>query len=109
MSVASWHDLPLSDTVNLVLAQSSADVAGLPVSVLPIPGQCELLDNHHETARIFVAQQGYGKRWAKRGLRTFSMHTAPRMIELYEKGLAFEREIWEGEQGRCVCITFPDE
>ena len=109
MSAKSWHELPLSNTANQVLAESSAEVAGLPVSVLPIPGQCELLDNHHETARIFVAQQGYGKRWAKRGLRTFSMHTAPRMIEVYEKGLAFEREVWEGEQGRCTCITFADE
>src|SRR5690606_831859 len=42
-------------------------------------------------------------------LRTLSMHTAPRMIEIYEKDLVFEREVWDGELGRCIRIAFPDE
>ncbi|HEY6356494.1 MAG TPA: helix-turn-helix transcriptional regulator, partial [Burkholderiaceae bacterium] len=36
------------------------------------------------------------------------MRTAPRMIELYERGLAFDREVWRGAPGRCVVIDFDD-
>ncbi len=109
MSGVTWHELPLSDTVNDVLLQCDTVDGGLPVTVLPIPGECEVVDNYHETARIFVAQHGHGKRWSKRGLRTRSLYTAPRMIEMYEAHITFEREVWEGTQGRCVCVTFPDE
>jgi len=29
------------------------------------------------------------------------------MIEIYEQGLSFDHERWEGEIGRCVLIEFP--
>ena len=30
------------------------------------------------------------------------------MIEIYEQGLSFDREVWQGDAGRCVAIDFVD-
>jgi hypothetical protein len=31
------------------------------------------------------------------------------MIEIYEQGLTFDREVWEGAPGRCVVVDFRDD
>ena len=108
MPFSSLHDLPTSNVPREVLAHCPASVAGLSISVMPIPGHAELRDDVHPNPRIFVAQQGFGRRWYTRGGFTRSLRTAPRMVEIYEQGLAFEREVWEGAAGRCVAIEFVD-
>jgi hypothetical protein len=105
---SSLHDLPTSNVPREVLAHCPASVAGLPISVMPIPSHAELRDDVHANPRIFVAQQGFGRRWYSRGGWTRSLRTAPRMIEIYEQGLAFDREVWDGEGGRCVAIDLVD-
>jgi AraC family transcriptional regulator len=105
---SSLHDLPTSNVPRQVLAQCPASVAGLAITVMPIPSHAELRDDVHRTARIFVAQQGLGRRWYSRGGVTRSLRTAPRMIEIYERGLTFDREVWEGAAGRCVAVDFDD-
>ena len=108
MPFSSLHDVPTSNVPRQVLAHCPASVAGLSISVMPIPSHAELRDDVHRTACIFVAQQGVGRRWYSRGGVTRSLRTAPRMIEIYERGLTFDREVWEGAAGRCVAIEFPD-
>ena len=108
MPFSSLHDLPTSNVPREVLAHCPASVAGLAISVMPIPSHAELRDDVHRTPRIFVAQQGLGRRWYSRGGVTRSLRTAPRMIEIYERGLAFDREVWEGAAGRCVAVDFDD-
>jgi AraC family transcriptional regulator len=109
MRLSSLHDLPVSDDPRQILAHVPASIAGLPLAVLPIPGHGRLTADYHPTPRIFVAQQGYGRRWYRCGSATMEMYTAPRMIEVYERGLAFDEEIWEGEPGRCVLVKFGDQ
>lgn len=109
MSFSSLHDLPTSNVPRQVLAHCPATIAGLPISVMPIPGHAELLNDFHPNPRIFVAQQGVGRRWYSRGGATRQLRTAPRMIEIYEQGLTFDREVWEGAAGRCVVIDFRDD
>jgi AraC family transcriptional regulator len=106
---SSLHDVPTSNVPRQVLAHCPASVAGLSISVMPIPSHAELRDDVHRTARIFVAQQGVGRRWYSRGGVTRALRTAPRMIEIYERGLTFDREVWEGAAGRCVAIDFDDQ
>ena len=108
MPFSSLHDLPTSNTPREVLAHCPATIAGLPISVMPIPGHAELRDDVHPNPRIFVAQQGVGRRWYSRGGATRQLRTAPRMIEIYEQGLTFDREVWEGAAGRCVVVEFRD-
>jgi AraC family transcriptional regulator len=105
---SSLHDLPTSNVPREVLAHCPASIAGLQISVMPIPSHAELRDDFHSSARIFVAQQGLGHRWYSRGGATRHLRTAPRMIEIYEQGLAFDREVWEGAAGRCIAIDFFD-
>src|SRR5687767_11849443 len=73
---------------------------------MPIPSHAELRDDVHPNPRIFVAQQGLGRRWYSRGGVTRQLRTAPRMIEIYEQGLTFDREVWRGAPGRCVVVEF---
>ena len=108
MPFSSLHDLPTSNVPREVLAHCPATIAGLSISVMPIPSHAELRDDVHPNPRIFVAQQGVGRRWYSRGGSTRQLRTAPRMIEIYEQGLAFDREVWEGAAGRCVAIDFRD-
>jgi AraC family transcriptional regulator len=108
MRLSSLHDLPTSDDPRQILAHVPASFAGLPLTVLPIPARARLTADYHPTPRIFVAQQGYGRRWYRCGSTTWDMYTAPRMIEVYERGLSFDEEIWEGEPGRCVLVKFSD-
>jgi AraC family transcriptional regulator len=105
---SSLHDLPTSNVPREVLAHCPATIAGLPISVMPIPSHAELRDDLHPNPRIFVAQQGVGRRWYSRGGATRQLRTAPRMIEIYEQGLTFDREVWEGAAGRCVVVDFRD-
>jgi AraC family transcriptional regulator len=105
---SSLHDVPTSNVPREVLTHCPASVAGLPISVIPIPGNAELRDYVHPNARIFVAHQGFGQRWYSRGGKTRGLRTAPRMIEIYERGLAFDREVWRGAAGRCVVVDFDD-
>ena len=105
---SSLHDLPTSNVPREVLAHCPASTAGLSITVMPIPSHAELRDDFHANPRIFVAQQGHGHRWYSRGGVTRLLHTAPRMIEIYEQGLTFDREVWEGAAGRCVAIDFVD-
>jgi AraC family transcriptional regulator len=105
---SSLHDLPTSNVPREVLAHCPASIAGLSISVMPIPSHAELLDDFHPSPRIFVAQQGLGRRWYSRGGVTRQLRTAPRMIEIYEQGLSFDREVWEGAAGRCVVVDFLD-
>lgn len=108
MTFSSLHDLPTSNLPREVLAHCPATVAGLSISVMPIPSHAELRDDFHPNPRIFVAQQGLGRRWYSRGGMTRQLRTAPRMIEIYEQGLTFDREVWEGTAGRCVVLDFRD-
>jgi AraC family transcriptional regulator len=108
MPLSSLHDVPTSNDPKQVLAHCPASTAGLPITVLPIPAHGEFWDDHHGTTRILVAQQGHGRRWYRQGRVTKAMHSAPRMIEMYEQGLTFDHERWEGELGRCVLIEFSD-
>ena len=109
MPFSSLHDLPTSNEPRQVLAHCPASVAGLAVTVMPIPSNAELRDDCHVNPRIFVAQQGHGHRWYSRGGVTRQLHTAPRMIEIYERGLTFDREVWQGAPGRCVAVDFRDD
>lgn len=108
MSTLSLAGLPLSDDPTTVLAHYPASIAGLPITVLPIPATGELIDDFHPTSRIFVAQQGRGMRWYRQGKHARRMHTAPRMIEMYEQGLSFDHCQWQGKAGRCARLEFAD-
>ena len=108
MPLSSLHDLPTSNDPKQVLAYCPASTAGLPITVMPIPARGEFSDDYHGTTRILVAQQGHGRRWYRQGRVTKPLHTAPRMIEIYEQGQSFDHERWEGEIGRCVLVEFDD-
>lgn len=108
MPALSLHDLPTSDDPRQTLAHCPASVAGLPITVLPIPGEADVEGEHHALPCLFVAQQGHGRRSYERSGRTVRLSTAPRMVEIYEAGLSFDRSRWEGSQGRCVFIEFSD-
>jgi AraC family transcriptional regulator len=108
MAARNFHELPTSDDPTMVLAHCPAAVGGFAVTVLPIPGRGDAAHDFHPTARIFVAQCGRGRRWYTRAGSTRELHTSPRMVELYEAGLGFDRSRWEGEAGRCVMVEFGD-
>jgi AraC-like DNA-binding protein len=103
------HSVVCVNDPQVVLAQWPAAVAGLPLSVMPIPERAELPSMERPVASIFVAHAGHGRRWYRRAGRTHALHTAPHMIEIYERGLRFDRCHWEGSLGRCVGIDFPDD
>ena len=92
-----------------VLAHSPADVSGWPVTVLPVPAQADVRGAFHAAPCLFVNQQSSGRRWSTQGGRTLSLHSAPRMFEVYEAGTAFDRSRWQGEAGRCVMVEFRDD
>jgi AraC family transcriptional regulator len=104
--LSSLHDLPRSNHPKQILAHCPASTAGLPITVMPIPERAEFFDDHHTAACIFVAHQGHGRRWYRQGRVTRQLHTAPRMVEIYEQGLVFDHQRWEGSLGRCVRIEF---
>jgi AraC family transcriptional regulator len=106
--LSSLSDTPRSNVPKQVLAHCPASVAGLPISLLPIPGRNEFHDDHHPEACIFVAHQGRGRRWYRQGTRTLALHTAPRMIEIYARGTCFDHQRWDGVVGRCAVIEFAD-
>lgn len=108
MDAVRLNALPLTDEPTAVLAHCPASVAGLPVLVLPIPGQAELPRDLYSLPRVLVAQRGTGRRWYQLGGRTRALRTAPRMIEVYEGGLSFDHCHWQGEAGRCVMLQFAD-
>ena len=108
MPLTSLHDLPMSNDPKQVLAHCPASIAGLPITVMPIPARGEFFDDYHGTTRILVAQRGHGRRWYRRGRHTRPLHTAPRMIEIYEQGLSFDHERWDGDPGRCVLVELGD-
>lgn len=100
--------LPASNDPVRVLAHAPASSTCLPITVVPIPGEAERLNDHHATSRIFVAHQGRGQRWYQQGGRTKVLATAPGMIEMYEQGVTFDHCRWRGEPGRCVLVEFAD-
>src|SRR5262245_6640314 len=108
MPLSSLHDLPRSNSPKQTLAYCPASTAGFPLTVMPIPEHAEFFDDHQAAACLFVAHQGHGWRWYRRGRVTRQLHTAPRMIEIYEQGCAFDHQRWEGAPGRCVRIEFHD-
>jgi AraC family transcriptional regulator len=108
MNGSSLAQLPLSDDPQSALAQAPGGGDSFPVAVFPIPASAEISHDEHPTSRIFVAQQGHGKRWYRQEGRTLELRTAPRMIEMYEAGLRFEHCRWEGSAGRCVLVEFDD-
>jgi AraC family transcriptional regulator len=105
---SNFHDLPVSNDPLQILAHAGAETAGLPVTVLPIPSHAETRGDFHPTPRIFVAQQGHGRRWLSNSGRSQELHTRPRMIEMLEAEIAFDHARWEGVPGRCVLVEFPD-
>lgn len=108
MPLTSLHDLPRSNHPKQTLAYCPASLAGFPLTVMPIPERAEFFNDRHATASIFVAHQGHGRRWYRRGRATRQLHTAPRMIEMYEQGCEFDHQRWEGGPGRCVRLEFSD-
>lgn len=108
MPLSSLHDLAASNSPKRVLAHCPAFAAGLPITVLPIPATGEFHGDYHGATCILVAHQGHGRRWYQRGGVTRSLHTAPRMIEIYDQGEVFDQQRWDGELGRCVMVEFPD-
>src|SRR5215831_789036 len=108
MPLSSLHDLPRSNSPKQTLAYCPASLAGFPLTVMPIPERAEFFDDYHAATCIFVAHQGHGRRWYRRGRVTRQLHTAPRMIEIYHQGCEFDHQRWEGEPGRCVRIEFHD-
>jgi len=108
MPLSSLHALPRSNNPKQILASCPASLAGFPLTVMPIPERAEFFNDHHAAASVFVAHQGHGRRWYRRGRITKQLHTAPRMIEIYERGCAFDHQRWEGRPGRCVRIEFSD-
>jgi AraC family transcriptional regulator len=108
MPPSSLHDLPASNTPKRVIAHCPSSTAGLPITVLPIPSRGEFHDVYHGTTCILVAHQGRGRRWYRQGRLIRPLHTAPRMIEIYDQGVSFDHQRWDGELGRCVMIEFGD-
>ena len=107
-ALTSLHRLPASNDPMQVLAHSPASASCLPITVFPIPGDAERVNDHHATPRIYVAHQGRGQRWYRLGGRTRALFTAPRMIEMYEPDLTFDHCKWSGEAGRCVLVEFAE-
>jgi hypothetical protein len=105
---SSLHDLPTANDPLCMLARSAHGAAGFPATVTPIPGSGSLARDHHATHRIFVTHAGLGCRRRRQGLRTLCLQTAPRMIEVYEAGLAFDHISWSDEAGRCAQVEFRD-
>lgn len=108
MLFTTLHGLAASNNPGEVLACSPQGSAGLPVTVRPIPASGATEHDHHPIACIYVAHTGTGRRRYQRGMHTLDLRTAPRMIEVCEAGLHFERAEWSGEAGRCVEVLFPD-
>jgi hypothetical protein len=104
MPLSSLRDVPMSNRPKQVLAHCPASIAGLPITLMPIPACSEFQDDHHGVTSIFVAHQGRGRRWYRQGRVTRALHTAPRMIEIYEQGVSFDHQRWEGELGRCARV-----
>lgn len=108
MGTSALSALSPSNDPSVVLANCLAAQSCLPISVTSIPGAAESAGDLVETPQIFVAYTGRGKRWYQTGGQTRQLSTAPRMIEIYEKGLRFDHCRWEGEPGSCVGIKFSD-
>jgi AraC-like DNA-binding protein len=108
MPLSSLHDVPMSNLPKQVLAHCPASIAGLPITLMPIPANSEFHGDYHGTACIFVAHQGRGRRWYRQGRVTRELHTAPRMIEIYEREQSFDHQRWDGEFGRCARVEFSD-
>jgi AraC family transcriptional regulator len=108
MPLSSLHDVPTSNAPKQVLAHSPASLAGLPITLMPIPASGEFDDDYHGASCLLVAQHGHGRRWYRQGRLTRPLRTAPRMIEMYEQGVRFDHQRWEGELGRCVMVEFSD-
>src|SRR5215475_5772501 len=102
MPLSSLHDVPMSNVPKQVLAHCPASFAGLPITLMSIPARNEFHDDYHGVTCILVAQQGGGRRWYRQGRLTRQLHTAPRMIEIYEQGVSFDHQSWEGRLGRCA-------
>lgn len=109
MDTLDFADLPTSNRPLEVLAHYPASATCLPISVMPIAAEAELIRHSITTTRLLVAESGTGRRWYQRDGRTRQMQTLPRMIEIYEKGVHFDHCRWEGEPGRTVVIDFADE
>ena len=101
-------DLPSSNDPTSALAHCPASATCLPITVLPIPAEAELMRDLYSAPRMFVAHQGHGSRWYQLGGQTRPLRTSPRMIEIYEGGLTFDHCRWQGEPGRSVLIEFTD-
>jgi hypothetical protein len=108
MPLSSLHDVPMSNRPKQVLAHCPASIAGFPITLMPIPASSEFHDDHHDVTCIFVAHRGRGRRWYRQGRVTRALHTAPRMIEIYARGVSFDHQRWEGEFGRCAQVEFSD-
>ena len=78
--------------------------SGLPLGLYNIPGSAErgAFETSHPT--LLVARRGEGRRAYRSAGRTRQLKTAPGMIELYPRGLEFDRMTWEGQAGDCIGI-----
>jgi AraC family transcriptional regulator len=108
MKTIGLADLPPTNDPTSALAHCPASATCLPVTVLPIPAEAELMRDLYSAPRMFVAHEGHGSRWYQLGGRTRPLRTSPHMIEIYEGGLTFDHCRWQGEPGRTVLIEFTD-
>jgi len=78
--------------------------AGLPLGLFTIPGQAELGPAEAPCPTVLVARCGEGERWYRSAGRSHHLRTAPGMIEIYPRGLEFDRMRWFGRAGHCIAI-----
>jgi len=89
------------------LALPATNWEGLPVRLLPLPGDMEVEDFLCPQPSLAIARQGRGRRRYTVGTRVRELYSSPMMFELYEAGFFIDHAVWQGVQGEVVSIQLP--
>ena len=89
-------------------ARSPIDWLGLPMELYILPAKGESLCTYLPHAMVAVARSGRGRRWATSGTHRRQLYTAPRMVEMYDAGTAFDRFEVDGESGEIIGLGLPE-